>query len=126
MRIIRHNAYISQRKTRAKLLALVGFLLLIGTLFLALLPNFLAPSYVAMLIGFVRAAMSPIGRRGHRMEAAGTAPASAKDDSMRQRVFPSESDLGGPAWSIRGARCRRQILLLMSRPAEETAGWSAH
>jgi len=53
MRIIRHNAYISQRKTRAKLLALVGFLLLIGTLFLALLPNFLAPSYVAMLIGFV-------------------------------------------------------------------------
>lgn len=53
MRIIRHNAYISQRKTRAKLLALVGFLMLIGTLFLALLPNFLAPSYVAMLIGFV-------------------------------------------------------------------------
>lgn len=53
MRIIRHNAYISQRKTRAKLLALVGFLMLIGTLFLALLPNFLAPSYIAMLVGFV-------------------------------------------------------------------------
>lgn len=53
MRIIRHNAYIAKRKTRAKLLAIVGFLMLIGTLFLALLPNFLAPSYIAMLVGFV-------------------------------------------------------------------------
>lgn len=53
MRIIRHNAYIANRKTRAKLLALAGFVMLIGTLFVALLPNFLAPAYIVMLIGFV-------------------------------------------------------------------------
>ena len=53
MRIIRHNAYITKRKTRAKLLALAGFLSLVATLFIALLPNLLAPSYILMLVGFV-------------------------------------------------------------------------
>ncbi len=53
MRIIRHSSYIDSRKRRAKLMALAGFLALTGTLFLALLPNFLLPSYIAMLGGFV-------------------------------------------------------------------------
>lgn len=53
MRIVRHNAFITGRKRRAKLMALAGFVVLTGTLFLALLPNFLLPSYLAMLAGFV-------------------------------------------------------------------------
>jgi hypothetical protein len=53
MKIIRHDAYIGKRKRNAKLIALVGFLMLTGTLFLAILPNFLLPSYVLMLFGFV-------------------------------------------------------------------------
>lgn len=53
MKIVRHTAYIAQRKRRAKVFALIGFLSLTGTLFLALLPNFLLPSYIAMLAGFV-------------------------------------------------------------------------
>lgn len=53
MRILRHSSYIASRKRRAKLMALAGFLALTGTLFLALLPNFLLPSYIAMLAGFV-------------------------------------------------------------------------
>lgn len=53
MRIIRHNAYIAKRKTRAKLMALAGFVTLIATLFVALLPNAIAPAYIVMLIGFV-------------------------------------------------------------------------
>lgn len=53
MRILRHSSYIEARKRRAKLMALAGFVALTGTLFLALLPNFLLPSYIAMLGGFV-------------------------------------------------------------------------
>lgn len=53
MRILRHSSYIASRKRRAKLMALTGFVALTGTLFLALLPNFLLPSYIAMLGGFV-------------------------------------------------------------------------
>ncbi len=53
MKIIRHDAYIAKRKRNSKLFALLGFLMLTGTLFLALLPNLLLPSYVLMLIGFV-------------------------------------------------------------------------
>lgn len=53
MRILRHNSYIASRKRRAKLMALAGFLALTGTLFLALLPNFLLPSYIVMLVAFV-------------------------------------------------------------------------
>lgn len=53
MRIIRHSAYIAKRKTRAKLLALAGFLMLVATLFVALLPNFLGASYIVMAVGFV-------------------------------------------------------------------------
>ena len=53
MRIVRHDAFIAKRKRNARLLALVGFLLLIGTLFLALDPNMILISYIAMLGGFV-------------------------------------------------------------------------
>ncbi|MDQ3540768.1 MAG: NERD domain-containing protein [Chloroflexota bacterium] len=53
MRILRHNSYVASRKRRAKLMALAGFLALTGTLFLALLPNFLLPSYIVMLVAFV-------------------------------------------------------------------------
>ncbi len=53
MKIIRHDAYISKRKRNSKLFALLGFLMLTGTLFLALLPNLLLPSYLLMLFGFV-------------------------------------------------------------------------
>ena len=53
MKIIRHDAFIAKRKRNAKLLALVGFLLLIGTLFVALDPNLILFSYIAMLGGFV-------------------------------------------------------------------------
>lgn len=53
MRIHRHSSYIASRKRRAKLMALAGFLGLTGTLFLALLPNFLLPSYIVMLAAFV-------------------------------------------------------------------------
>lgn len=53
MKTIRHDAYIAKRKRNSKLFALLGFLMLTGTLFLALLPNLLLPSYVLMLVGFV-------------------------------------------------------------------------
>lgn len=53
MKIIRHDAYIAQRKRNSKLIAALGFLMLIGTLFLAINPSFLLPSYVLMLLGFV-------------------------------------------------------------------------
>lgn len=53
MRILRHSSYIASRKRRAKLMALAGFLALTGTLFLALLPNFLLPAYIVMLAAFV-------------------------------------------------------------------------
>lgn len=53
MKIIRHDAYIGKKKRNAKLIALVGFLMLSGTLFLAMMPNLLIPSYLLMLFGFV-------------------------------------------------------------------------
>lgn len=53
MRIVRHNAYISQRKKRARLFSLLGFLLLSGSLLIAWYPDFLIMAYVAMLGGFV-------------------------------------------------------------------------
>jgi len=53
MKIIRHDAYIAKRKRNAKLLALLGFLMLTGTLFLALNPRLILPSYLAMLFGFI-------------------------------------------------------------------------
>ncbi|HYJ12996.1 MAG TPA: nuclease-related domain-containing protein [Thermomicrobiales bacterium] len=53
MKIVRHDAYIAKRKRRALILAIVGFLLLIGTLFLAVNPSLILPSYLAMLFGFV-------------------------------------------------------------------------
>lgn len=53
MKIVRHDSYIKTRKRNAKLVAALGFLLLVGTLFLALNPQLLIVSYILMLGGFV-------------------------------------------------------------------------
>lgn len=53
MRIVRHNAYISERKRRARLFSLFGFLLLSGSLLIAWYPDYLLVAYVAMLGGFI-------------------------------------------------------------------------
>lgn len=53
MRIVRHNKYISQRKKRARIFALVGFLLLSTSLLIAWYPDYLLLAYVAMLSGFI-------------------------------------------------------------------------
>jgi hypothetical protein len=53
MKIIRHDAYIAQKKRNSKWIAALGFLMLVGTLFLAVNPTYLLPSYVIMLLGFV-------------------------------------------------------------------------
>jgi hypothetical protein len=64
MKIIRHDAYIATRKRNAKLVAALGFLLLIGTLFLALNPRLILVSYILMLSGFVlfNIGMQQVGR----------------------------------------------------------------
>jgi hypothetical protein len=64
MRIIRHSSYIQQRKRRARWLALIGFAVLTSTLFIALNPALILPSYIAMLGGFVtfNIGMQQIGR----------------------------------------------------------------
>ena len=64
MRIIRHSSYIKQRKRRARYLALIGFAVLTSTLFIALNPALILPSYIAMLGGFVtfNIGMQQIGR----------------------------------------------------------------
>lgn len=53
MRTIRHNGYIARRKRRARLLAVLGFLVLTSTLWIALNPNLLLPAYIAMFVGFI-------------------------------------------------------------------------
>jgi hypothetical protein len=53
MKIIRHDAYVAKRKRNSKLLAIFGFLMLTGTLFLALKPSLILVSYLLMLGGFV-------------------------------------------------------------------------
>lgn len=64
MRIVRHNGYISQRKKRARIFSLLGFLLLSGSLFIAWYPNFLLIAYIAMLGGFIlfNAGMQQVGK----------------------------------------------------------------
>ncbi|HYJ12898.1 MAG TPA: nuclease-related domain-containing protein [Thermomicrobiales bacterium] len=64
MKIIRHDAYIATRKRNAKLVAALGFVLLIGTLFLALKPGLILISYILMLSGFVlfNIGMQQVGR----------------------------------------------------------------
>ena len=64
MKVIRHEAYVAKRKRNSKWIALLGFLMLTGTLFLALLPNLLLPSYLLMLFGFVlfNIGMQQVGR----------------------------------------------------------------
>ena len=53
MKIIRHDKYIATKKRNAKLIAALGFVMLIGTLFLALNPRLILLSYILMLSGFV-------------------------------------------------------------------------
>jgi hypothetical protein len=53
MRIVRHQAFIAERKKRARLFAILGFLLLSGSLFMAWYPNMLLLAYVFMLTGFI-------------------------------------------------------------------------
>ncbi len=53
MKIIRHDKYIATRKRNAKVVAALGFVMLIGTLFLALNPRLILVSYILMLSGFV-------------------------------------------------------------------------
>jgi hypothetical protein len=53
MQIVRHAQYIKDRKRRGRWLALLGFVLLSGSLLIAWYPEFLIFAYVAMLAGFV-------------------------------------------------------------------------
>lgn len=53
MQIVRHAQYVKDRKRRGRWMALLGFLLLSGSLFIAWFPEFLIIAYVSMLIGFV-------------------------------------------------------------------------
>jgi hypothetical protein len=64
MKIVRHDAYIAKRKRNSRLLAIVGFLLLTGTLFLALNPQYILISYIFMLGGFIlfNLGMQQVGR----------------------------------------------------------------
>lgn len=61
MRIVRHANYIQKQKTRSKLLAFIGFVVLASAMFLAMLPNLLIVAYVAMIGGFI---MFNIGMQG--------------------------------------------------------------
>lgn len=61
MQIVRHAEYVKDRKKRGRWMALLGFVLLSGSLFIAWYPQFLIIAYVAMLIGFV---MFNIGMQG--------------------------------------------------------------
>ena len=64
MKIVRHDAYIAKRKRSSRLMAIFGFLLLTGTLFLALNPRWIAVSYIFMFGGFVlfNMGMQQVGR----------------------------------------------------------------
>lgn len=53
MQIVRHAKYIKDRKKRGRVLALLGFLLLSGSLFIAWYPELLIVAYVSMLAGFI-------------------------------------------------------------------------
>lgn len=53
MQIVRHAKYVKDRKKRGRWLALLGFILLSGSLFLAWYPELLIVAYVAMLVGFI-------------------------------------------------------------------------
>lgn len=53
MQIVRHAQYVKDRKRRGRWMALLGFVLLTGSLFIAWYPEFLIFAYVAMLVGFV-------------------------------------------------------------------------
>lgn len=53
MQIVRHAQYVKDQKRRGRWLALLGFILLSGSLFIAWYPDLLIIAYVAMLVGFV-------------------------------------------------------------------------
>lgn len=53
MRVIRHARFVQQRKRRARWTALIGFVLLTSTLWIALNPNYILPAYALMFVGFI-------------------------------------------------------------------------
>lgn len=53
MQIVRHAQYVKDQKRRGRWLALLGFILLSGSLFIAWYPDLLIVAYIAMLAGFV-------------------------------------------------------------------------
>jgi len=53
MRIVRHNAFVKQRKRQARLFSFLGFLILTSSLLIAWYPDLLLLAYVAMLAGFI-------------------------------------------------------------------------
>jgi hypothetical protein len=53
MQIVRHAQYIKDQKRKGRWLAVLGFLLLTGSLFVAWFPDLLLFAYIAMLAGFV-------------------------------------------------------------------------
>jgi hypothetical protein len=61
MQIVRHIQYVKDRKRRGRWLALLGFILLSGSLLIAWYPELLIIAYVSMLTGFV---MFNIGMQG--------------------------------------------------------------
>lgn len=64
MRTVRHNAYIQQRKRRARWIAFIGFAILTSSLWIALNPSMILPAYAAMFVGFVlfNMGMQQVGR----------------------------------------------------------------
>ncbi len=64
MKIVRHDAYIKKRKRWSIVIAVLGFLMLTGTLFMALNPRLVAISYGLMLGGFIlfNIGMQQVGR----------------------------------------------------------------
>lgn len=53
MRIVRNAGYVKQRKRTARWTAILGFLLLTGTFWVALNPRYLLLSYVFLILGFI-------------------------------------------------------------------------
>jgi hypothetical protein len=53
MRIVRDTGYVKQRKRTARWTAILGFVLLTGTFWIALDPSYLVFSYVFLILGFI-------------------------------------------------------------------------
>src|SRR6185312_987170 len=54
MRLVRNNGYIRSRKRRSRLLALVGFILLISSVAMTFyIPRLFIPGYAILILGFI-------------------------------------------------------------------------